>query len=310
MNNSNKNTALSRIMLVGSMTIFGTIGLLVRYVPLSSGELALYRAVMAVLLISAYLLIRRQKPNIPKIKKALPLLILSGAAMGFNWIFLFESYKHTSVSVATVSYYFAPVLVTVISPILFKEKMTLRSWLCFAISTVGIAMITLTGDLTAGSNHLIGVGFGLAAACLYATVILLNKYTGELDGIERTLIQFIAAAVVMLPYVMLTSGFNLSHLLLPELSALLVLGVVHTGITYCMYFSSLSSLAGREVAILSYVDPLVAVLCSSFILKEELTLPQIIGAALVLGFTLIGELELPKSKKNAPDTPDVKEASE
>lgn len=284
-------------MLLSSMVIFGTIGLLVRYVPLASGELALYRAVMAVLMISAYLLITRRRLDLSGIKKALPYLCISGAAIGFNWIFLFEAYKHTSVSVATVSYYFAPIIVTVISPLLFKEKMTAKGWLCFAVSTAGILLITLTGDLTAGSNHLVGIGFGLSAACLYAAVILLNKRMGELDGIERTLIQFLVATVVMLPYVALTGGFNLTSLHFPELSALLVLGIVHTGIAYCLYFSSLPSLSGREVAILSYLDPLVAVLCSAFILKEGLTLPQIVGAALVLGFTLIGELELPKARK-------------
>jgi drug/metabolite transporter (DMT)-like permease len=176
MRNFDKNAAITRVMLIASMTIFGTVGLLVRYVPLASGELALYRAVMAVLLIGVYLVITRRKLDLSKIKKALPLLSLSGAAIGFNWIFLFEAYKHTSVSAATVSYYFAPVLVTVVSPILFKEKMTSSGWLCFALSTVGILLITLTGDLTAGSNHLVGIGFGLLAACLYATAILYCVY--------------------------------------------------------------------------------------------------------------------------------------
>jgi drug/metabolite transporter (DMT)-like permease len=186
--------------------------------------------------------------------------------------------------------------------------MTSRGWLCFALSTVGILLITLTGDLTAGSNHLVGIGFGLLAACLYATAILLNKHTGELDGIERTLIQFLAATLVMLPYVALTSGFNLTHLVLPELSALLLLGILHTGIAYCMYFSSLPSLSGKEVAILSYVDPLVAVFCSAVLLKEGMTPPQIVGAALVLGFTLIDELGPHIRKK--PDNRNMQDTKE
>ena len=111
-----------RLMLIMSMTVFGTLGLFVRNISVSSGELALYRAVLAALLIGVYLLVSRQKIPFARIKKEVPLLLLSGAAMGVNWILLFEAYRYTSVSVATLSYYFAPVIVTLVCPILFHEK--------------------------------------------------------------------------------------------------------------------------------------------------------------------------------------------
>ena len=72
---------------------------------------------------------------------------------------------------------------------------------------------------------------------------------------------------------------------------LLVVGLVHTGITYCLYFSSLKELPGQETAILSYIDPLVAVLVSVLLLHEPMTMPQLIGGALILGFTVWNELE-------------------
>lgn len=114
----------ARLELILSMLIFGTLGPFVRKIPLSSGELAMCRAVLASILIGTYLLVSKNKIHFSEIKKELPLLLASGAAMGINWIFLFEAYKYTSVSVATLSYYFAPVLVTIICPVLFKEKLT------------------------------------------------------------------------------------------------------------------------------------------------------------------------------------------
>lgn len=112
----------ARFMLIISMVIFGTIGLFVRYIPLASGEIALYRAVLATILIAVYMLLTKQKIPFKSIKKELPLLLLSGMAMGVNWILLFEAYRYTTVSVATLSYYFAPVIVTVVCPFLFKEN--------------------------------------------------------------------------------------------------------------------------------------------------------------------------------------------
>lgn len=287
----------ARTMLIISMAVFGTLGLFVRNIPLPSGEIALYRAVLATILIGIFLLVTKQKIPFGKIKKEIPLLVLSGVAMGFNWILLFEAYKYTTVSVATLSYYFAPVIVTLACPILFKEKMGAKQWLCFIMSTLGIVLITGIGDLSQGTSHIKGILFGLGAASLYATVILLNKFIKNVDGIHRTFLQFISAIVVLVPYVLLTDGINLHTLNAKGWLFLLIIGLVHTGITYCLYFSSLKELPGQKAAILSYIDPLVAVIVSVVVLKETMTPMQIIGGLLILGFTLWNEISPRKSSK-------------
>lgn len=278
-----------RLMLIASMAIFGTLAPFVRNISVSSGELALYRAVLAALMISVFLLVTKQKIPFANIKKEVPLLLASGVAMGINWMLLFEAYKYTTVSVATLSYYFAPVIVTVVCPILFKEKLTKKQIICFAMSTVGLIMITGIGDVGGGRDH-IGILFGLGAAVFYATVVLINKFIKNVEGIHRTFLQFIAAIVTLLPYVLLTSGITLGGLNTTGWVNLLIVGLVHTGITYCMYFSSLKELPGQEAAILSYIDPLVAVLISVTILGESMTFWQVAGGVLILGFTLWNEL--------------------
>lgn len=284
-----------RMMLIASMAIFGTLGPFVRNISVSSGELALYRAIMATGLVGVFLLITKQKIPFDKIKKEVPLLLASGVAMGINWILLFEAYKHTTISVATLSYYFAPVIVTVVCPLLFKEKLTGKQIVCFIMSTLGIVMITGIGDM-GGGNNIIGILFGLGAAVFYATVVLLNKFIKNVEGIHRTFMQFIAAVVTLIPYVMLTSGVTLGGMDSVGWINLLIVGLVHTGITYCMYFSSLKELPGQKVAILSYIDPLVAVVISVTILGETMTLWQVIGGLLILGFTLWNETS-PKDEK-------------
>lgn len=284
-------------MLAASMTIFGTIGWFKRNVAVSSGELALYRAIMAAVVIGLFLLITKQRIPFGKIKKELPLLFFSGAAMGINWILLFEAYEYTTVSAATLSYYFAPVIVTVVCPLLFKEKMRAKQWLCFVMSTVGLVMITGIGDSAAGADNLKGILFGLGAAVFYATVILLNKFIKNVTGIHRTFLQFIAAIAVLLPYVIFSGGFTLTELDRKGRICLLIIGIVHTGITYCMYFSSLKELPGQKAAILSYIDPLVAVLISVTLLGESMTPLQIVGGVLILGFTLWNELPSRKNRQ-------------
>ncbi|MBR2292856.1 MAG: EamA family transporter [Clostridia bacterium] len=292
-----KDSYRSRLLLALSMAIFGTLGPFVRHIPIPSGELALWRAVLATLLIGLFLLITRQKIPFRQIKKELPLLLISGMAMGINWILLFEAYEYTTVSVATLSYYFAPVLVTAVCPLLFREKMSAKQIVCFLFATLGIVLITEIGTVGEGGKDLIGILFGLGAAVFYATVILLNKRIQTVGGIHRTFLQFIAAILILIPYVCFGGGVHLGSLDRIGWLCLLTVGLVHTGVTYCMYFSSLNRISGQKAAILSYIDPLVAILLSVFVLKESMSPLQWLGAALILGFTLWNEIEPKKKKK-------------
>ncbi len=278
-----------------SMAIFGTIPLFVRKISVSSPELALYRAILAVLLIGVFLLIKKQKIELRKIKKEIILLLISGTSVGVNWILLFEAYKYTTVSVATLSYYFAPVIVTVVSPIILKEKITVKQILCFVFSTIGLVLITGIGNV-GGKSGLIGVALGLSAAVFYATAVLLNKFIKNVGGIQRTFLQFVAAAVVLLPYVLLTSGISVINLDARSLLNLLIVGFIHTGVCYCIYFSSLNELPGQKAAILSYIDPLVAVFISVTFLGENITIIQVIGGAMILGFTLVDCINLKRCR--------------
>lgn len=279
----------AKLMLSLSMIIFGTIGVFSRSIAVTSGELALYRAILAAVLIGGYFLITGKKIDFKSIQKEVWLLLLSGMAMGVNWILLFEAYKHTTISIATLSYYFAPVIVMLVCPILFREKITKKQLLCFVMSTAGLVLIIGFDGGSGGSNHLLGILLGLGAAVFYASVILCNKFIKNVEGIHRTFLQFLAAIVILIPYVLITGDLKIGELDSKGWICLLTVGLVHTGITYCMYFTAMKELKGQEVAILSYLDPLVAVLVSVLLLSEPMTLMQGIGGLLILGFTLWNE---------------------
>lgn len=278
----------ARGLVAVSMVVFGTVGIFVRGIALPSGEIALMRAVLGAAVIALYLRWQRRPLPWRQLKGKLLWLLLSGGTMGFNWILLFEAYRHTSISVATLSYYFAPVLMTVLSALLFKERMSRWQVLCFALVAFGLLLV-INPQGGEGQSHLLGVGLGLAAAVLYASVIMLNKFIQGVDGVHRTLVQLLAATAVLLPYQLLTGGLHLHSLPVSGWLLMLVVGLVHTGLTYCLYFIGISRLKGHEVALLSFIDPVVAVLCSLIFLREPLGALQALGGALILGFTWLSD---------------------
>ena len=298
MNLNTGKTKISRIEFIGCMAIFGTIGLFRRLVPLSSEAVAFLRAFLAACLIGIYFIVKKEKLNLKSLGKSLWLIVLSGAAMGFNWVLLFEAYNYTTISIATLSYYFAPVLVIVFSPVLLKEKLTLKQICCFIAATLGLVLIIgVSGK--GGSSNITGIMYGLGAAVLYASVILLNKFLGEIPGIHRTFLQFIVCIIVLFPYVMLKGGFHFELLDTQSTIIMLVIGFFLTGIPYCLYFSSMSYVSGQELSILSYIDPLVACIVSVLFLNESLSIMQVIGGVILIGATLFNELNIgTKPEKN------------
>ena len=281
--------------LITSMVIFGTIGLFVRHIPLPSSVIALCRGVTGTLFLVALLFWRKMRLDFTAIRKNLMWLLLSGAAIGFNWILLFESYRYTSVAVSTLCYYLAPILVILVSPLLLKERLTGKKITCVVAALCG--MICLSGVLQSGipgSGELKGILFGVAAALLYASIILMNKQLSDIAALEKTIVQLGTSAVVLLPYCFMTLGGVQLSVDLKALLLLIVVGVIHTGVSYAMYFDALGAIRGQTAAILSYIDPVIAVLASVLILREPMQGVEALGAVLILGAAVVSEVSLPK----------------
>lgn len=278
-----------------AMTIFGSVGLFVRFIPLSSSLIALARAVIGLAFLVAFVLLRREKFSFSAIRKNLPILLLSGAALGFNWILLFEAYRYTTVASATLCYYLAPVFVILLSPILFKERLTPLRIACVLAALCG--MVFVSGVLDGGQ---IGVGilFGVGAAVLYATVVILNKKLSDVSAYERTIAQFAVSAVFMLPYCLLIGDFSDISLVWYQWLLLVLVGVLHTGIAYALYFGSINKLPSQTVAMLAYIDPVLALVLSFLVLGEPIGIYGIIGAVLILGSMALCEMLERKVRKS------------
>lgn len=282
----------SKLEFIGAMLIFGTIGLFRRMIPFPSSLIAATRGLIGTLFLLFFLTLTHQKLSVSSIKKNLIPLVLSGTLMGFNWILLFESYNYTSVAVSTVCYYMAPVFVILAAPVFFKEKLTLKKIICAAFAFAGILLVSgIFKTSFTGINEIKGVLFGLAAAILYASVILINKKLTSIESFDRTILQLGTSAVVLFPYTMTTE--NLSSLTFDGnvLILLLITGIVHTGIAYTLYFHSIKTLDTQSIAIYSYIDPMSAILFSALFLNETVTAIEMIGMVLILGSAFLSEIQ-------------------
>ena len=292
-----KSAVSSKLQLTASMLVFSSIGIFVKYIPMPSSVIAFARGLIGMIFLLLVVLVTKNKLSSQNIKNNLLVLILSGAAIGFNWILLFEAYNYTTVATATLSYYLAPFFVMLASPFFLKEKLTLKQFICLIGALVG--MVFVSGIVKNGIPELAeikGVLFGLGAAILYATVIVLNKKLGEISAYEKTIMQLGMAAIVVLPYIFITEDLTSIAFTTKSVILLLVVGVVHTGIAYAFYFNSMKDLKAQTVAIFSYIDPAVAILLSAFLLKEEMDIYGIIGAVLILGSAFVSEMNFKKAK--------------
>lgn len=283
------------IVMLGAMFIFGTIGIFRRFAPISSALLACARGVIGTAFLCAFVKIKRGKIITSIDKRNLVLLIISGAAVGFNWMFLFEAYNRTTVAIATLCYYMAPTMVIFLSPIFLKEKLTIKKAICAVISIFGIALVSRIADSDGiKQGDVSGMLFGLAAATFYSIIVILNKKIKVEDSYSNTIIQLISATIALVPYLLITENFNNIQITKIAYIMIFVMGIVHTGIAYLMYFSSIKNLKGQSTAVLSYIDPVSALVLSSVFLSEKMSIFGIIGAVLVIGAALVSELNIKK----------------
>ncbi|MCG8483838.1 MAG: DMT family transporter [Clostridia bacterium] len=281
----------SRIYFSLSMIIFGTIGIFIRYIDLASSEIALLRGFIGSIYLLASIILIRQKISWENIKKNIRLLLPSSFILGGNWILLFQAYKHTTIANTALIYYFAPVFLIIMSPIVLKEKISIKKVVCISISILGMFLIVQNrGNGGTEYNHLLGILYAIIAAAFYAALMLINKFIKNMNGLETTLFQLALATIMLIPYVFITEGVNLFRVTGFSVVNIIILGVIHTGVGFYLFFSVMSELKAQSIAALSYIDPVTAVFVSLIIFDEGMTVLQIFGAVLLLGSIFISEM--------------------
>ena len=287
---TNRNDKSTYLQFITAMIIVGTIGVFRRFIPVSSAFLAFTRGTLGSLSLAAFVKVKGQRIRHGMERRQFWLLVLNGAIIGVNWILLFEAFRFTTVAVATLCYYLQPTLLILASPLFFKEKLTGRK-IFFAI-TAFIGMILVSGVLRGGASqqdNLKGVAFGLMAAILYTAAVIINKKVTGVDHYEKTIIQLASAAIVLIPYILLTEDVTSIELVPLTIVLILIVGIVHTGLVYYLYFGSMENMSAQAVALLSYIDPVVAVIASWLVLGETLTVMVVIGAILIIGSAVMSE---------------------
>lgn len=273
-----------------AMLIFGSIGLFVKNIDLSSSEIALFRGMIGSLFLIVISFILKKNLRFRTTKKNIALLVFSGAAIGFNWIFLFEAYRYTTISNATLSYYFAPIFVMMLAPFVLKEKLTFGKVGSIVAAMAGLFLIVGTDSNSSGEyDHVTGIMYGLLAAAFYASVILMNKFIKNLSDYETTVAQLGLASIVLFPYVLFNESFNLTTLNTTSIILIFIVGIIHTGLAYVFYFSAIKELNGHTIAIFSYIDPISAVIMAAIFLSESMSIVQVIGGVFILGSTYLSE---------------------
>ena len=266
-----KTECSARLPFAVSMLVFGTIGLLRRFIDLPSGVIACFRGLLGCVLLLLLQRLRGKKPDTASIRRYLLPLLISGGMIGFNWMLLFEAYRYTSIAVATLCYYTAPVMLILASPLVFREQFTWRQLVCVALAACG--MVLVSGVLDGGTlpdGTLTGIALAIGSAVLYASITAVNRKTlSRMDAYDKSIVQHLTA---------LSAGL------------MLLVSLTHTAIPYAMYFGAMVRLPTQTVALMSYLDPITALILSALVLHEPLSPAGLTGAVLVLGSTVLSEL--------------------
>ncbi len=289
MNEKKSKENMSKIMFILAMIIFSTVGIFRKNIEINSSIIALYRGIIGVIFLMTVLAIKKQKIDFNKVKDNLGILLISGFSLGLNWVLLFEAYQYTTVATATLCYYMSPIIVIIASHFLFAEK--LNKIKAFSIVIALIGMVLITGFFNVEASEIKGILYGLSAATFYSLIILLNKKMPDIPSYDKTIVQLLGSVVVVLAYVLIQGNItDIIALNTRDLGLLIIMGVLHTGLAYVLYFGAVGNLRAQTSALYSYIDPLFAIILSVIFLGEAMGIMEIVGAVLILGATIISDV--------------------
>ena len=292
-----ENDKRSLVYFLIAMFIYGTIGIFRRLIPLSSAVIVCFRGFCGALFILVFCLIKKEKFVEKLPAKTMLLLILCGCLLGLNWMVLFEAYNYTTVSTATMCYNMGPMYLILLSPLLFHEKIGLKKGLCVLAALIGVILISGVIETGfPGLSEMKGILLGLLSGVLYASVIILNKFLSGINAYFKTITELFFAGLCMIPYILMVGSLDLSGMDLRATIMLLMIGFIHTGVAYVLYFGSMDGLKASTIGIFSYLDPIVALILSALILGETMSIYGWIGSVLIIGGAVISEINFKKVK--------------
>lgn len=283
---------IATLKYIAALLLFGANGIVASFILLSSYEIVFTRTLIGALFLILIFIPSKQKVSFGQNKLHSLYLVISGAAMGASWVFLFEAYSQVGVSIATLAYYCGPVIVMILAPILFKEKIVVSKLIGFLCVLLGMLCVN---ELEIFRGHISqGLILGILAAFAYAFMVIFNKKAESITGLENPMWQLVISFLTVAVFLSIRHGLSI-HIAPGNLIPILLLGVVNTGIGCYFYFSSIGNLPVQTVSILGYLEPISALFFSAAFLGESLSVFQLAGAVLILGGAAFGELFQPKN---------------
>lgn len=286
----------NRLQVIGNMVLFGTIPLVVVGLNLSSPAIIQWRTLIGSIFLFLLATITKKPVGWDGIRKTWLPLTCSGICLGLNWITIFESYQTISVGITIVICYSAPILVFLLSPLLFRTHTTRAEVIGIIATVLGMVLMNLTSQvdgMTGGS-----LLFPCLAALCYAGVLISGRYITGVSGRDSTLVQMVISFLIATLYSVLRMGELTQIPTSMGWVILVVLGILHTGLGYTLFFHLISKVPAQEFALLSYVEPASALLLAGIVLKEQMTPAQLLGAALIFGGVIYAQIRSQPNQDN------------
>ena len=284
---SERRININLILYLISLVIMGSNGIVASFINLTSLEIILMRTIIGSAVLITACIIHKEKFACLHDKHDALFLLLSGLTLGGGWIFLFEAYRTIGVSISTLLYYLGPIIAMLLSPLFFNEELTKVKLIGATI--VFIVVLLLNGNIAGDPSKTYGIFCGFMSGVFYAVTVILNKKVRNATGMENTTCQLVASFFLVFTFLMATTGIHIK-ITGTEWIPVLWIGLLNTGLSCFFYYSTITKLPMSTVAILSYLDPVSAVVLSALILHETLTPIQILGVFLVIGGAAFSQL--------------------
>ena len=207
--------------------------------------------------------------------------IAAGIIMALHWTTFMQSVQVASVAVGTITFSTFPLFVTFIEPVLFKEKLKVKSIICALLMLLGVSILVPPDG---GGATVSGIVAGMVSALTYAILSLLNRrFSSRYAGSVVCFYEQSIATLALIPFMLAAPPAVTGK----DILLLVVLGVFCTALAHSLFVSSFKKVRVQTAGIISGgMESVYGILLAFLLLGEPPTAREIIGGCVVIAVTV------------------------
>lgn len=231
-----------------------------------------------------------------KLSKRHFLILLASGVVGtlLNQTCFFSAVRYISPAQSALIMSLSPVVTSLFSFLILKEKIALKTAVGAMVAIFGVFLLVMRGT----HIHLnVGDAFSAGAMLTFSlNMVLVRKLSKELNYFTITIFSTVMGTTLFVPTATATQGLPMYSHALIFWTVLILSAVLSQGLCQIWMNNAVAKLGATQVAVVTNLQPFIAMIVGYFALNIPVTKIQIVGGLIIIAGIVLATVKLQRKR--------------